>query len=91
MGTDSGPALTAPAWDGKQISVWDLELEQLERIERDIGLAMNRWQAAPSLPGLARKILAQYHGIDEDAFLHLTMRDLRQRVELNPDTADPDR
>jgi hypothetical protein len=79
-----------PAPDRRRVSVLDLTVAQLEGIEREVGLPVNRWPSAPSVAVLYSAIIAAVEGVDRSELSGLTLRQLQERVDLSGD-ADPDR
>jgi len=78
----------APA-GARRVSVLDLSLDQLEAIERAIGLPVNRWPAAPSAAQLYRLIYAASTDVDPDTLGAMTLRQLQAAVDLAGDS-EPD-
>jgi hypothetical protein len=70
----------------RRVSILDLTVNQVESIERELGLPMARWGDAPSLAALYRLAYEAATGQPAGA---LTMRELAGAVSLDGET-DPD-
>jgi len=72
-----------------KVSVLDLTVAQVEVIEKDIGVPVNRWGAdAPSIADLYARILGAANGDGPERYKAMTMRALVDLVSLDED-ADP--
>lgn len=74
----------------RRVSILDLTLDQLEAIEREVGLPVNRWPSASSAAQLYGAILAAVEGVERSTLGGMTLRQLQERVDLGGDD-DPDR
>lgn len=68
------------------ISVFDLTVKQTEKIEKEVGLPMSKWNNAPSLAVLLTSILAAVEGKERSEYEDLTVRELMDKVDLGSDS-----
>lgn len=73
----------------KKVSVLDLTAGQVEQIEQEIGLPINRWDEAPSMVGLYVKILALANGDDESVYRSMPVSQLVDLVTLGEEDDNP--
>jgi len=67
-----------------KVSVLDLTVGQVEHIEREVGVPVNRWGTdAASLADIYAKVLAAANGEDEAKYKAMTMRQLVAMVSLD--------
>ena len=67
----------------KKVTVLDLTVGDVEKLELEIGLPANKWLTeAPSLAALYAKVYAAGAGIAEDEARKIPMRQLLAAVEL---------
>lgn len=73
-----------------RITVLDLTVDQVERIEREAGLPLDKWQTAPSQVALLRRIYGVATGTADDVVGAMTIRELSDAVVLEDEgPADP--
>jgi hypothetical protein len=72
----------------KRLSVLDLTAGQVETIEKELSLPVNRWPEAPSIVDLYCKVLSAHYGKPEAEYKALPMRELIALVSLDEDS-DP--
>lgn len=72
-----------------KVSIYDLTVEQIERIELAAGLPLSRWKDAPSQARLYAEIMAVATGRDIAEFRALPVRTLLDSVSV--ESADPNR
>lgn len=71
-----------------RISLLDLAAGDVERIETDLGLPVNRWSEAPSVIAVYVKIAAAATGETEETYRAMPLSRLMKLVDLDG-TADP--
>ncbi len=71
-----------------RVSIMDLTVAQVEAIEGDVGLPIDKWGSAPSKAGLYVAVLSAATGEDPATYRKMTMRQLIEAVSL--DEAEPD-
>jgi hypothetical protein len=74
-----------------RVSVLDLRLDALARIELEVGLPASRWSDAPSMARLLTLVYAAATGTPIDQVEAMTLRELQDLVDLEGDEgpADP--
>lgn len=82
------PRVVPPA-PVRQVNVLDLTVDQIATVELGIGIPVSRWNRAPSEARLYAAVLAVIEGVDPSEFGGLSLRQLKERVDLTADT-DPD-
>lgn len=73
----------------RSVSILDMPVAQVEAIERELGLPVNRWSEAPSLAMLYVAIIAAVEGKPRSEYQALSLRQLSELVSLGGDS-DPD-
>ena len=71
-----------------RVTLSDLTLDQLEQLELEVGLPVDRWDEGKSYAVLARSMLVVATGISAEEAGRLTVKQMRQRVSLR---MEPDR
>lgn len=71
----------------RAVSIFDLQVKDVERIERELGLPLPKWGEAPSIAKVYGLIYGAATGRDAT---ELTLRELMDAVALGGDD-DPDR
>ena len=70
----------------KKVSILDLTVGDVERLELEIGLSVNKWGTeAPSLAAVFAKVYAAGAGINEDEARKIPMRQLVDAVSIAPE------
>lgn len=72
-----------------RISILDLTVDQIERIEQAENLPLSKWAEAPSMVRLYVRILAAANGDDEERYRRMTLRELTELVTLGGDDPNP--
>lgn len=68
--------------DARAVSVLDMTVAQVEALELEVGLPIQRWKDAPSVALLFSAILSSVEGKPRESYASLTMRELAERVDL---------
>lgn len=71
-----------------KVSILDLTAGQMETVEKAIGLPMSKWSETPSEAALIVQILAAATDKPAEHYSSMTLRQLNDLVDMNPDEED---
>jgi len=69
-----------------KVSILDLTVDQVEQLELELALPVDRWTDYPSRAGLYRRVYAMATGDDPATVGAMTMRQLTEAVSIGEDT-----
>jgi hypothetical protein len=69
----------------QRVSLLDLTIDQIEQLERDLGLPVDQWATAPSKAAVYRGVYAVATGADPATIGAMTLRELTEAVSLGDD------
>jgi len=82
--------VTATEATRTRITVLDLTVDQVERIERESGIPLDKWTSAPSQIALLRRIYGVATDTPDEAVGRMTIRQISDAVSLEDEgPADP--
>jgi hypothetical protein len=69
----------------RKVSLLDLTVDQIEQLEKQLELPVDRWTEYPSRAGLYRLVYAAATGTEPAAVGAMTLRQLTEAVSLGDD------
>lgn len=72
-----------------KVTLMDLSVEDVDSIERAVGIPVNRWSEDAPKADLYARIMAAANGDDVARYRSMKLRELLALVSLDEDEADP--
>jgi hypothetical protein len=71
-----------------KVSILDLTVDQVERLETEFGKPVDQWDSLPSRMALYRRVYSLATGDDDATVRAMTLRDLTESVSLGNEDAE---